>query len=207
MSTLIAQIMQQNDILFYFINRGLDNNFLDFLMPTITDFGSFVAMGIICILLFIFGGEKGKKVAVLGLAALFVANVAVYFLKIIIAEPRPFLVLPNVDQLVAENEIYSFPSGHTASSFAVMVVIGLMYKLNFKGKNYRLIYPLVAFASVIAFSRVYIGVHYPLDVVFGALVGSLSALLVLKLGDNRFVNKICHISLQDILHLNFSEKN
>jgi len=207
MSTLIAQIMQQNDILFYFINRGLDNNFLDFLMPTITDFGSFVAMGIICILLFIFGGEKGKKVAVLGLAALFVANVAVYFLKIIIAEPRPFLVLPNVDQLVAENEIYSFPSGHTASSFAVMVVIGLMYKLNFKGKNYRLIYPLVAFASVIAFSRVYIGVHYPLDVVFGALVGSLSALLVLKLGDNRFVNKISHISLQDILHLNFSEKN
>ena len=207
MSTLIAQIMQQNDILFYFINRGLDNNFLDFLMPTITDFGSFVAMGIICILLFIFGGEKGKKVAVLGLAALFVANVAVYFLKIIIAEPRPFLVLPNVDQLVAENEIYSFPSGHTASSFAVMVVIGLMYKLNFKGKNYRLIYPLVAFASVIAFSRVYIGVHYTLDVVFGALVGSLSALLVLKLGDNRFVNKISHISLQDIIHLNFSEKN
>jgi len=207
MSTLIAQIMQQNDILFYFINRGLDNNFLDFLMTTITDFGSFVAMGIICILLFIFGGEKGKKVAVLGLAALFVANVAVYFLKIIIAEPRPFLVLPNVDQLVAENEIYSFPSGHTASSFAVMVVIGLMYKLNLKGKTYRLIYPLLAFASVIAFSRVYIGVHYPLDVVVGALIGVLSALLVLIFEDNKYLHKISQISLQELLHLNISKKN
>ena len=207
MNTLIAQIMQQNEMIFYFINSGLDNNFLDFLMPAITDFGSFITMGIFCILLFIFGGEKGKKVAVLGLAALFIANVAVYFLKIIIAEPRPFLVLPNVDLLVAENEIYSFPSGHSASSFAVMIVIGLMYKLNLKGKTYRLIYPLLAFASVIAFSRVYIGVHYPLDVVVGALIGVLSALLVLIFEDNKYLHKISQISLQELLHLNISKKN
>ena len=145
--------------------------------------------------------------AVLGLAALFIANVAVYFLKIIIAEPRPFLVLPNVDLLVAENEIYSFPSGHSASSFAVMIVIGLMYKLNLKGKTYRLIYPLLAFASVIAFSRVYIGVHYPLDVVVGALIGVLSALLVLIFEDNKYLHKISQISLQELLHLNISKNN
>ena len=200
MGSLLSGILYQNDMLFYFINRGLDNSFFDFLMPAITDFGSFIAMGIICVLLYIFGGENTRKVALLGLAALLVANVAVYFLKFIVAEPRPFNVLPNVDLLVSESEIYSFPSGHSASSFAVMMVIGLKYRLHIKGKGYRLLYPLLAFASLIAFSRVYIGVHYPLDVVFGAIVGILSALVVIYIGwDDSIINKISQISIKDII--------
>jgi undecaprenyl-diphosphatase len=201
MGSLLSGILYQNDMLFYFINRGLDNSFFDFLMPAITDFGSFIAMGIICVLLYIFGGENTRKVALLGLAALLVANVAVYFLKFIVAEPRPFNVLPNVDLLVSESEIYSFPSGHSASSFAVMMVIGLKYRLHIKGKAYRLLYPLLAFASLIAFSRVYIGVHYPLDVVFGAIVGILSALVVIYIGwDDSIINKISQISIKDIIN-------
>jgi undecaprenyl-diphosphatase len=166
-------------------------------MPAITNFGSFIAMGIICVVLYIFGGENTRKVALLGLAALLVANVAVYFLKFIVAEPRPFNVLPHVDLLVSESEIYSFPSGHSASSFAVMMVIGLKYRLHIKGKAYRLLYPLLAFAALIAFSRVYIGVHYPLDVVFGAIVGILSAILVIYIGwDETIVNRISKISIK-----------
>lgn len=192
---ILSGILNQNTTLFYMINHGMDNNLFDFIMPLLTNFGSFIVWAVVCGLLFIFGGEKGKKVAILGLAALFVSNVAVYLLKYIIAEPRPFLALPNVDLIVSENEIYSFPSGHTASSFAAAVVIGLKYKLNFKGKNYRLIYPLLAFAGVIGFSRIYVGVHYPLDIVFGALVGILSALLVLKVGDNVLADKFSHVCL------------
>ena len=198
MGSLLSGILYQNDMLFYFINRGLDNSFFDFLMPAITDFGSFIAMGIICVVLYIFGGENTRKVALLGLAALLLANVAVYLLKIIIAEPRPFNVLPHVDLLVSESEIYSFPSGHSASSFAVMMVIGLKYRLHIKGKAYRLLYPLLAFAALIAFSRVYIGVHYPLDVVFGAIIGILSAILVIYIGwDETIVNRISKISIKD----------
>ncbi len=197
MSSLISWILYQNTLLFYFINNGLDNSFFDFLMPAITNFGSFIAMGIICVVLYIFGGENTRKVALLGLAALLVANVAVYFLKFIVAEPRPFNVLPHVDLLVSESEIYSFPSGHSASSFAVMMVIGLKYRLHIKGKAYRLLYPLLAFAALIAFSRVYIGVHYPLDVVFGAIVGILSAILVIYIGwDETIVNRISKISIK-----------
>jgi undecaprenyl-diphosphatase len=200
MSSLISWILYQNTLLFYFINNGLENPFFDFLMPAITNFGSFIAMGIICVVLYIFGGENTRKVALLGLAALLLANVAVYLLKIIIAEPRPFNVLPHVDLLVSESEIYSFPSGHSASSFAVMMVIGLKYRLHIKGKAYRLLYPLLAFAALIAFSRVYIGVHYPLDVVFGAIVGILSALVVIYIGwDDSIINKISQISIKDII--------
>lgn len=200
MSSLISWIMYQNTLLFYFINNGLSNPFFDFLMPTITNFGSLTAMAILCVLMYIFGGENTRKIAVIGLAALLLANVAVYLLKYIVAEPRPFAVLPNVIQLVSESEAYGFPSGHSASSFAVMMVIGLKYRLHIKGKSYRLLYPLLAFASLIAFSRVYVGVHYPLDVIFGAFVGILSALVVIYIGwDETIVDKISKISIKDII--------
>jgi undecaprenyl-diphosphatase len=186
---ILSGILNQNINLFYMIN-GMDNNVFDFIMPLITNFGSIIAWVVICGLLFVFGGVKGKKVAVIGLLALFVSNAIVYLLKFIIAEPRPFLTLPNVDLLVYENGSYSFPSGHTASSFAAAVVIGLKYKFNFRGKSYGLIYPLLAFAGVVGFSRIYVGVHYPLDVAFGALIGILSALIVLKLEDNALAEKL-----------------
>ena len=200
MSSLISWILYQNTSLFYFINNGLSNPFFDFLMPAITNFGSLTAMAIICVLMYIFGGENTRKIAVLGLVALLLANVAVYLLKNIVAEPRPFIVLPNVIQLISESEAYGFPSGHAASSFAVMTMIGLKYRLHFKGKTYRLLYPLLAFASLIAFSRVYVGVHYPLDVVFGAVVGIVSTLLVIYIGwDDKIVDRISKISIKDIV--------
>jgi undecaprenyl-diphosphatase len=193
---LLSGIFNLNTNLFYFINLGMDNSLLDLIMISITNFGSLIAWCIICVLLFVFGGKNGKKVAILGLAALFISNLTVVLLKLMIAEPRPFLTLPNVELLVPENEIYSFPSGHTASSFAAALIIGLKYRLNLKGRTYRLVYPLLAFATIIGFSRIYIGVHYPLDVVFGAAVGIISALIVLKVEDNILVDKITHVCLK-----------
>ena len=198
-SSLITWIMHYNTVLFYSINLGMENGFLNSLMPALTDFGSFVAWGILCGLIYLFGGNRSRKIAILGLAALILGNVVVYVLKYVVAEPRPFLVLSNVHQLVSESEVYSFPSGHSASSFAVATVLGLKYSLNFKNKRFRLIYPLIAFAALIGFSRVYIGVHYPLDVVFGAFIGVLSGLSVLRLGDNIFNGKISRMFYMDKL--------
>ena len=206
MNTIINSIFNQNILIFYFINRGLENQLLNFIMPLITDFGSIVAWIIICISLYIFGGQNSKKVAVLGILALFFANIVVYILKVVIAEPRPFMVLPNVDLLITETGSDSFPSGHTASSFAAATVIGLKSKININGKNYGLIYPLLAFAALIGFSRIYIGVHYPIDVLFGALIGIISAVLVLKLWNNQLVDKISSTNLRDKLLPKRSEK-
>ena len=197
-----VEIIKYNVLWFYLINNGFQNSFLNVLMPILTDFGSLIAWSLICVALYIFGGRKAKKVAILGLIALFLSNVAVYFLKYIVAEPRPFLVLSHVHQLISENEIYSFPSGHTTSSFAVATVIGLKYKLKVKNIKFRLIYPLLAFAAIIGFSRVYIGVHYPLDVISGALIGTIFALTVLKLEKRIFTGKISKkIGLDKIINL------
>jgi undecaprenyl-diphosphatase len=145
---LLSGIMNLNIELFYFINLGMDSSVLDVIMPFITNFGSLIAWCIVCALLFVLGGENGRKVALLGLAALFISNVAVVFLKYLVVEPRPFLTLPNVELLVSENEIYSFPSGHTASSFAAATLLGLKYRLNYKGKSFRLVYPLLAWRQL-----------------------------------------------------------
>lgn len=203
---LINEILHYNTALFYIINKNMCNPFFDFLMPLITNLGSLVSWSLICGLIFIFGGEKGKKVAILSLTALFLSSVAVIVLKYVVAEPRPFLTLQNIDLLAIEND-YSFPSGHVALSFATTTVLGLKYSFMAKGKKYKLIYPLLASAAIIGFSRIYIGVHYPLDVIFGAIIGAICALIVLKFETHIFQNKISNsLGLKKILTLNIAAK-
>lgn len=204
---LISEIFNQNINLFYLINLGMDNSILDVIMTFITDFGSVIAWGLFCVLLFVFGGEKAKKVALLGLLALFITNLAVGFLKNMVAEPRPFMTLPNAELLVPERGSYSFPSSHTASSFAAATVIGLKYRFKIRKRSQLLIYPLIAFAGIIAFSRIYIGVHYPLDVLVGAIIGIICALTVLKYENQILNNKITSFfHLNKIMEFNIAQK-
>jgi undecaprenyl-diphosphatase len=198
---ILNGISNYNIALFYSINDGMDNPVFNIIMPILTNFGSLIACSLVCVLIFIFGGQYGKKVAILGLLALFLSSAAVLILKYIVAEPRPFLVLNHVHLLTTEND-YSFPSGHAAASFAAAVAIGKKYSFIIKGKSYKLIYPLLAFATIVGFSRVYIGVHYPLDVIFGAFIGIIFALAVV-----RFEKKILNfIGLKRIININIAKK-
>lgn len=200
-SILLNGILNYNTALFYAINDGMDNSVFNFIMPILTNFGNLIAWSLVCVLIFIFGGQYGKKVAIIGLLALFLSSAAILALKYIVAEPRPFLVLSHVHLLTTEND-YSFPSGHATASFAGAVAIGKKYSFIIKGKTYKLIYPLLAFAAIIGFSRVYVGVHYPLDVIFGAVIGTIFALAVI-----RFEKKISSfIGLEKILNINIARK-
>jgi len=197
MNSLLSLLSHLNIFSFYWINHGLDNRLFDFLLPFITDFGSILAWLIILGLMYIFGGQNTRKIAFLGFIALILANGVVYSLKYLVAEPRPFLALSNVDLLVHAEETYSFPSGHAASSFAAAFVIGSKYRLTLKGKTYSLFYLLIIFAVVVGFSRIYIGVHYPYDVIVGAIIGTLSGYLVLKFWNHSLTERISRISIKN----------
>jgi undecaprenyl-diphosphatase len=79
---------------------------------------------------------------------------------------------PDVDMLVPRPQSDSFPSGHASSSFACATVLGAFEP--------RLRVPLFALATLIALSRTYVGVHYPLDVIAGAAWGLLVGWVVLR---------------------------
>jgi undecaprenyl-diphosphatase len=99
--------------------------------------------------------------------------VLVQFMKVLVAYPRPFAVLPDVIALVPDQGGYSFPSMHTALTIAVAVSVYLHHK--------RLGLLLILFALLVGISRIYIGVHYPVDVLVGGLLGWLISCLFHKL--------------------------
>lgn len=176
---ILSLIWNLNISLFYFINLNLETPILNFLMPLITLFGSLYLWIIVFSMLFVFGGIKGKNTAILGFIILLLSTSIVIILKSTIAEPRPFIALENVNLLQSVSS-YSFPSGHTATAFAGVLLIG---------KKYGHIHLLMMLACLIGFSRAYVGVHYPIDIIFGAMVGIICALIVLKYENAIFSNK------------------
>lgn len=97
-------------------------------------------------------------------------------LKDIVKRPRPFLSLPDIDLLISAPTSYSFPSGHTGSSFAAAGILGSQIK---KSKFY-----VFALAILIAFSRMYLYVHYPQDIIAGIILGLCSSQIVLYIFKN-----------------------
>lgn len=92
-------------------------------------------------------------------------------LRLAIPRDRPPLRYPDPRPLVGVPGSHSFPSGHTTSSFACATVIAALAP--------RLAIPAFVLAAAIGFSRVYVGVHYPLDVLAGAVLGISIGLLLL----------------------------
>lgn len=93
-------------------------------------------------------------------------------LKPLVARPRPFSTYSDLIPLIASPKDFSFPSGHTLASFAGAVSLFCYYRKTGVAALF------LAFA--IGFSRMYVGVHYPSDVLVGAILGTCFALLSVK---------------------------
>jgi undecaprenyl-diphosphatase len=106
-------------------------------------------------------------------AADVVADLLAGVLKASIHRNRPPVDYPRPEPLVGTPHSGSFPSGHAATSFACAATLAWAAP--------RLAVPLFVLAAAIAWSRVYVGVHYPLDVVGGAVLGLLVAIALQKL--------------------------
>lgn len=170
LDSLLNSLVNIDISVFYFCNVYLQNPVFDFIMPLITIVGTQIFWIFICMGLYIFGDEKAKDVAILCILALCIAYFASEILKLVFARPRPYEVLQGIHYFTNAHN-YAFPSGHSTAAFTASTIIGL---------KYGHLGILLGLAALVAFSRVYIGVHYPSDVLFGAILGVLCALLVLK---------------------------
>lgn len=148
-----------------FIQEHLQCGFLDWLMPKITllaNSGIFWILLAVLLLLIRRYRSWGAEMAIALIACLVLGNLV---LKPWIARIRPYDANPMVQLLLNPPSDYSFPSGHTYSSFAAAIVL-FLHK-----KSWGL--AALGIAAVIAFSRLYLYVHYPTDVLVGMLMGAL----------------------------------
>ena len=169
-------ILEKDGQLLRWLMEQFSHPVLDEMMQFVSSLGNkgmvWIGIGILLLLL----GVKNKKrrngglLVLLSLAVNFLAcNV---ILKPLVDRTRPYYVL-DYTPLIPPVGDPSFPSGHTSASFAAATAI---YAINRK-------WGLAAYllAAVMGFSRLYLGVHFPTDVLAGALVGTAAALAVVRL--------------------------
>ena len=121
--------------------------------------------GVVYVLLLWKGGKKGRISALIIIFIILSSDqLSAGILKPLFLRERPCVMLENVYMLIGFKISYSFPSAHAANSFTTATFFAFLYP---KGK---LVYFILA--SLVGFSRVYVGVHYPFDVLAGALLGS-----------------------------------
>lgn len=106
--------------------------------------------------------------------SLLVAGAISSTLKITVQRQRPFTTYPDIIYQKTEVGSYSFPSGHTNFAFATATSLTLAFP------KWYVIVPAYSYAAAVGYSRMYLGVHYPSDVLAGALIGAGSSLLTWK---------------------------
>jgi len=147
--------------------NNLHSSIFNKLMIWLTEYGREVLWVVVIVLLFILDGGSGKKTAIVIAISILVLIPLGTITKDIISRLRP--AIPKSDFLIAADSDYSFPSGH-----AVIVSAGAAVALALFRDTYRklAISVLLAIeAALVCISRVYVGGHYPLDVVGGILLG------------------------------------
>ncbi|RKY81789.1 phosphatase PAP2 family protein [candidate division KSB1 bacterium] len=115
--------------------------------------------------------DRGNSAPIVrtGFAAFFIETLGQILLKLKLRRIRPFLTLPQIKSIVKAPDMFSFPSGHAAGAFVMATVFNHFYP--------SITIPLYSTASIIGFSRVYNGVHYPSDVIAGSFLGFISGRL------------------------------
>jgi undecaprenyl-diphosphatase len=178
--------------LFQFLNGTLHTAFLDNLMPFITK-SSHVTNGIIFSFIIYLIYQKGSRRAfiylILGLVVFAIADSIAYrVLKPLFGRVRPcnpayFLdginsLLPHSRLLLEQKSSFSLPSNHAANLFAQATFWGIVYP------KWRIF--LFIIATIVTYSRLYVGVHYPFDLLYGAVLGSSVAIGVILIS-RRFI--------------------
>lgn len=153
-----------------FVQNHMHNAVTDAVFPVLTYLGEAGAVWIVLALVLLFF-RRTRTTGVLVLAAMLLTFLTgELLLKNIVCRPRPCNAFPDVAMLIPRPDSFSFPSGHSGSSFTAATMLFLRHR---KPGIAALV-----LAALIAFSRVFLFVHYPTDILAGALLGVLFALAV-----------------------------
>lgn len=147
---------------------------LDKFMTSVTKLGNAGIFWIILTVLFLLIPKMRKTGVVMAAALIIDLLLCNVLLKNFVARTRPYDVNTGIQLLVAKLRDYSFPSGHTAASFASATA------LYFAGEK-KLWKPALMLACLIAVSRLYLYVHYPTDVLGGVVIGIIAGYLGYRL--------------------------
>ena len=151
------------------IQEYLRAAWLDTIVPYITMLGNAGIFWILLTAVFLLIPSKRRTGIVMAIALIIDVIVCNGILKPLVARIRPYDLHTGIDLLIKAPTDFSFPSGHSAASFAASSA--LMYRKD------RLWIPAMFLAMLIALSRLYLYVHYPTDVICGILVGFLAGWL------------------------------
>ena len=155
-----------------FIHNNCTSPLMDGFMTKITSIGNagcvWIVIGLILVL-----SNRYRKYGVMLIGALLLCHlIGNLGIKPLIARERPYNFNEAITLLIDAPIDYSFPSGHTMTSFAAATILYYM--------NEKLGVAAYALASTIAFSRLYLYVHYPSDVVAGLIIGVIISNIVIK---------------------------
>ena len=153
-----------------FLQESVRNPILNRIMILITSLGDEGLIWIAATILLLIP-KKTRKVGIMSavalLGSLLINN---NLIKNIVQRPRPFVTFTDLEIIIPKPSEFSFPSGHTSSSFAAAAVF-------YRHLPKKLGVPSVILAGLIGFSRLYVGVHYPTDVLAGVVMGILLSYL------------------------------
>ncbi len=178
---MIDQLIGYDKELFLFLNN-LGSSRWDHFWLIITDELTFIPL--YSILLFLLYRKFGLKslllfIVVVAVMITFTDQITNVF-KRVFERPRPCRtegVMEHMRFVAKRCGLYGFFSGHSSNSMAAAVFAGLLLKPYYK----KLIFILLFWSVVVAYSRIYVGVHYPLDIVCGLAFGSIAGFVFYKL--------------------------
>lgn len=188
---MIDILVAIDHFLFNLINSSCANSFFDVLMPLLRNkffwapLYGFIAFFII----YNFTGKSFKIILFAIVTIVLSDQLSSTIIKPLVKRLRPCQEaqlnnnMPNMRQLVGCGSGYSFPSSHAANHFAFAIFFAILFR------NKWLLFGGLLWAAIISFAQIYVGVHYPLDILGGAVLGILIGLLTSKYC-LKYLNKI-----------------